>query len=121
MPNIDQELNWFSAELIYIYVRSDTELKSWQCLNDEMLFVAVGLLLSGQVRNLSITYVDHSRLDLIWRAPAPAVTSDVTTSGILRYSVSCVTCSDNVTFIPARSGLNTTRLVDCTVVVRSHK
>ena len=73
--------------------------------------VRVGLLLSVQVRNLSIAYVDHTRLDLIWEAPD--VSSDVTKTGILRYSVSCVTCSDNISFIPARSRLNATRFVSC--------
>ena len=63
-----------------------------------------------QVRNLSIAYLDDSRIDIIWEAPPPG--SDGTKTEILRYSVGCVTCNNNVTFLPSRSMLSDTRLVD---------
>jgi len=83
------------------------EKKSW--LRPWHVCNCAGLLLTVQVRNLSVAYVDHTRLELIWKAPP--LTGDVTKFGILRYSVSCATCGDNVTFIPARSKLNHTRSV----------
>ena len=69
--------------------------------------VIVGLSFSSRVRNLSISYADQSQIYLIWTAPR--LTSDATKTGILRYSVTCEPCGGNVTFIPARSGLNSTR------------
>jgi len=74
-------------------------------------FIA-GLSLSTQLQvlNLSIAYADYSRVDLVWEAPR--LTSDAAKTEILRYSVGCASCGDNVTFIPSRTKLINTRLVD---------
>ena len=90
--------------------RKKSWLRPWHVCN-----YCTGLLLTVQVRNLSVAYVDHTRLELIWKAPP--LTGDVTKFGILRYSISCATCGDNVTFIPARSKLNHTRSVGFNILV----
>jgi len=104
---------FFSKAAHCFCFKSARILNSGSFWSMSMVTVIVGLSLSVQVRNLSITHVDHTRLDMTWAAPD--VTSDATNTAVLRYSVSCVTCRDNITFIPARSGLSNTRLFDFTM------
>jgi len=67
------------------------------------------------VRNLTVTYVNETSVQLSWSAPSrPA------SLGRYRYRVECVHCESTTTFIPNRNHLNSTTSVSHATFFRSH-